>query len=265
MGARRPQCTEEDRLRARQYTVPRCVSAISEGLLEARSSVVPMSDSRERHEGAEQPQSDLYTTVVRIVAGGIGEGIDRLMRVSAELDDADVAPPGQLVGPIDADPTVMAFIGWTSELPRTIRSLGASTYRLAYPVVRLAAVAIDTTAVLAEATGVAPFIAGVTEPMRTAIHEERERLSDVGAAEYARGRVLATHAFEQSVDGIVSLLSDSEELGELVREQTLGVTGSAVQEIRETSAAADHLTEGLFRKLVRRPDRVLPPTPAGET
>ncbi|MGI9584775.1 MAG: hypothetical protein ACR2N7_04225, partial [Acidimicrobiia bacterium] len=105
----------------------------------------------------------------------------------------------------------------------------------------------------------------VTEPMRTAFAEESERLTAVGTAEYARGRVLATYAFEQSVGGIVGLLSESEELGELVREQTLGITGSAVQEIRETGAAADGLTENIFRKVLGRSSRQLPPAPAGET
>jgi hypothetical protein len=224
-----------------------------------------MTDSETPPEVVDQPRADLYTTLVRVVVGGIGEGIDRLLAVSAELDDADVAAPGELVGPITADPTMMAAIGWTSELPRTIRSLGESTYRFAYPFVRMVGVAGETTAFVAEATGIAPFLAGLTQPLRTALADERERLADVGAAEYARGRVLATYAFEQSVDGIVSLLSDSEELGELVREQTLGVTGSAVQEIRETSAAADRLTEGIFRRLVRRPDRALPPTPVRES
>ena len=67
------------------------------------------------------------------------------------------------------------------------------------------------------------------------------------------------YAFQESTDGIVGLLSNSEELGDLVREQTLGVTGSAVQEVRETGAAADGLTEGVFRRIFRRDDRPLPP------
>jgi hypothetical protein len=168
------------------------------------------------------PRADLYTTLVRVVSGGIGEGIDRLLQVSAELDEASVEPDGDLK-PFVADANVMA------------------------------------------ATGVASFVEGFTAPVREALAEERERLTAVGTAEYARGRVLAVHAFEQSVEGIVGLLSESEELGELVREQTLGVTGSAVQEIRETGAAADGLTEGIFRRIFRREDRPLPPKPSPRT
>ena len=220
-----------------------------------------MTTSDTPAEVVELPRRDLYSTLVRVLSGGIGEGIDRLMAVSAELDTDDVESSGGMVGPVTADPTMMALIGWASELPDTIRGLGESTYRMAYPVFRVTGVAVDTAAYVAETTGIASFVAGVTEPFRSAVAEERQRLADIGTAEYLRGRKLATFAFEQSIDGIVGLLSESEELGELVREQTLGVTGSAVQEIRETSAAADGLTEGLFRRLMRRPDRAVPPSP----
>ena len=160
---------------------------------------------------------------------------------------------------VKADPNVMALVGWVSELPHLAAGATASAQRMAYPLLRTIGVAIDTTAYLADVTGVAGFVAGLTEPTRTAIAEERERLTNVGTAEYARGRVLAVYAFQQSTDGIVSLLSDSEELAELVRDQTIGITGSAVQEVRETGAAADGLTEGIFRRILRRSDRPLPP------
>lgn len=115
---------------------------------------------------------------------------------------------------------------------------------------------------LPEATGLAPLISEITAPTRQAVAEELDRLSKVGTAEYARGRVLVVQAVERSVDGVVGYLGESEELGELVREQTLGVTGSAVREMRETGAAADALAEGVFRKLFGRSDRPLPPMPA---
>ncbi len=207
------------------------------------------------------PRADLYTTLVRVVSGGIGEGIDRLLQVSAELDDASVEPDGELK-PFVADRNVMAAIGWVSELPEMLSGLAVSASRMTYPVTRAAGVVIDTGAYVADATGVSAFVEGFMTPAREAIAEERDRLTAVGTAEYARGRVLAVYAFEQSVEGIVGLLSESEELGELVREQTLGVTGSAVQEIRETGAAADGLTEGIFRRIFRREDRPLPPKPS---
>lgn len=217
-----------------------------------------MTDANEMPESVRERQKDMYKTLVRVVSGGIGESLDRLMDVSARLDDLAVEPDA---GPmlVDADPNVMAAVGWLSELPELAVGVAESAKRMTYPVTRAAGVAIDTTAYVAELTGVAPFVAGITEPARTALAEEVERLTNVGTAEYARGRVLAVYAFQESTNGIVGLLSNSEELGELVREQTLGVTGSAVQEVRETGAAADGLTEGIFRKVFRRDDRPLPP------
>jgi hypothetical protein len=114
---------------------------------------------------------------------------------------------------------------------------------------------------VAESTGIGPFFAELSLPMREALVTEYERLIAVGTAEYARGRVLAVGTFTESVDGVVSYLSDSDEVKELVREQTLGVTGAAVLEIRETGAAADGLTEGIFRRDIHS----LSPKPEFET
>ena len=127
---------------------------------------------------------------------------------------------------------------------------------------QLFGVIFNTAAVVAEATGIAGVVSSLTEPTRQALAHELDRLSKVGAAEYTRGRVLSVQAFERSVDGVVGYLSESDELGELVREQTIGITGAAVHEIRETGAAADGLTEGILRRLLRRDSRPLPPLPA---
>ncbi|MDA2980080.1 MAG: hypothetical protein O3B42_10020 [Actinomycetota bacterium] len=206
-----------------------------------------------------------HQAVVRLIAGAIGEGIDRLMALSSALDDADADPESTQVVPLRADPTLMAVLGWVSELPEQVRSASRSASQVVYPVARAAGVVWDTGAYVARATGVTPFLQGFTEPFLTAMGEERERLTSVGTAEYARGRVLAVQVFEQSVDGIMGYIGESDELGELVREQTLGITGSAVREIRETGAAADGLTEGLFRKLLGKEKRPVPPMPVPQT
>ncbi len=204
---------------------------------------------------------DRHRMVVRLIAGGIGEGIDRLMAVSRKLDDADIDPASASTGPIHADPMTMALVGWMSELPQQIRNASRSTKTTLRPFLRLSGVVFDTGRVVAERIGVTSLIDDLTEPTRTAIAEEIQRLTDVGTAEYARGRVLAVEAFEQSVDGILGLVSDSEALDELVREQTIGITGSAVREMRETGAAADLLTERFFRRILGREPRALPPKP----
>lgn len=217
------------------------------------------------------PEVDVRTTVderhrvvVRLIAGGIGQGIDRLMAVARDLDDADSDPASTLPEPIHADPTLMAIVGWMSELPQQIRSVRDSSTRTLYPLTRASGVMWDTGRYLADRVGVTSFLDELTEPARTAWAEERERLVAVGTGEYARGRVLAAQAFERSVDGILGVVGDSDELEELVRDQTIGITGSAVREMRETGAAADLLTERFFRRILGREPRSVPPKPIGQ-
>jgi hypothetical protein len=221
-----------------------------------------MTDAMTERTPPQATGADRYRTIVRLVTGGIGEGIDRLMALSTALDEADVDPDSAETRPIHADPTLMAVVGWVSEIPLQMKSIADSTSRVTYPVNRAAEVAWDTAAFVAEATGVKAFVEGFTEPALLAWEKERERLASVGTAEYARGRVLAVEVFEQTVDGVMGYIGKSDELGELVREQTLGITGSAVREIRETGAAADGLTEGMFRRLLGRDARSVPPMPA---
>jgi hypothetical protein len=208
---------------------------------------------------------DLRETLIRLVAGGIGEGVDRLRELAAQLDSAEVDTAPESAGPYTTSPGTMAFLGMVYEAPDLVSRASTNVAAMLYPFTRIGEVAIDTGAYVAEATGLAPFLSGLTQPARDALAAEIERLSSVGTAEYARGRILATEVFTQSVDGIVGYLSESEEVGDLIREQTLGFAGGAVQEVRETGAAADGLTEGIFRRIFGREIAVLPPKPVFES
>jgi hypothetical protein len=209
-------------------------------------------------------KGDPYKSLVRIIAGGIGEGIDRLVAVSGSLDDVEIDSDSDAHGPFTTNPVVMAAVGFAYDFPEQVAGATAAAQRMLYPFTIIAKVAIDTGSVLAESTGVGPLVADLTLPTREALATEYERLVNVGTAEYARGRVLAVGTFTESIDGIIGYLGDSEEVGELVREQTMGVTGAAVLEIRETGAAADGLTEGIFRKIFRRDIQSVPPRPRFE-
>jgi hypothetical protein len=206
--------------------------------------------------------AEIHRTIVRIATGGIGEILDRVRALAAELEMADTDPESVSAVPLSTNHTAMVLVGWVTEWPEqfdTARSKLQETQ-----LSRLVGVMYNTGAAIAEATGIAGFVSSVTEPGRVALAEEIDRLAKVGTAEYARGRVLAVQAFEQSFDGVVAYMGDSEEVSELVRQQTLGITGTAVQEMRETGAAADGLTEGVFRKLLRRSVRTVPPMPDTE-
>lgn len=221
-----------------------------------------MPDIPEAAPAPELGDPELHKTIVRLVSGGIGEGIDRLKELAAELEFADQDPESVSVVPLTTNQAAMVLVGWLSEWPEQVDAMKTATADMAYPFGHLLGVVYDTGAALLEATGIAGLVSSLTEPSRVALAQELDRLANVGTAEYARGRVLSVHAFERSIDGIVGYLGASEEVGELVREQTLGITGAAVQEIRETGAAADGMTEGMFRRLLGREKRPLPPAPA---
>jgi hypothetical protein len=211
------------------------------------------------------PRGDPYKTLVRLIAGGIGEGIDRLMEVSATLDSAEVDTSPGATGPYTTNPIAMAAVGFAYDFPEQVASASATAARLLNPFTTVAKAALDAGGSVAEATGLGPFVTDLTAQTRQSVVTEYERLIAVGTAEYARGRVLAVDTFTDSIDGIVGYLGSSEEVGELVREQTLGVTGAAVLEVRETGAAADGLTEGVFRRIFRKDPQPLPPKPGFDT
>jgi hypothetical protein len=212
---------------------------------------------------ATQPiDAELHRTVVRVVTGGVGEILDRVRSLAMELETADADPDSVGTLALSTNHTAMVLVGWVSEWPEQVANARSSFENS--PVSRLVGVVYNTGAAVAEATGMAEFVSSVTEPTRVALAEEIDRLANVGTAEYARGRVLAVHAFERSFDGVVGYMGDSEEVSELVREQTLGITGTAVQEMRETGAAADGLSEGVFRKLFGRSVRTVPPLSGSE-
>ena len=206
--------------------------------------------------------AEIHRTIVRIAAGGVGELLDRVRALAAELESADTDPDSVETVPLTTNRSAMVLVGWVSEWPEQMNAMRSSLEKSS--LARLGDVVYNTGAVIAEATGLADFVSAVTEPSRVALADEIDRLAKVGTAEYARGRVLAVQAFEESFDAIVAYMGDSEEVAELVRQQTLGITGSAVQEIRETGAAADGLTEGLIHKLFGRGIRSLPPMPETE-
>lgn len=223
-----------------------------------------MSDAPDTSPPPQPADPELHKTLVRIVSGGIGEGIDRLKTLAGELEAADRDPESVSAVPLTTNQAAMVLVGWLSEWPEQVNALKTSAREMTYPVSWLFRVMYDTGAAIAQVTGVAGLVSAMTEPTRAALAEELDRLMNVGTAEYARGRVLSVQAFERSIDGIIGYLGDSDEVGELVREQTLGITGAAVQEIRETGAAADGLTEGVFRRLLGRGQRSLPPKPVVE-
>lgn len=193
-----------------------------------------------------------YAAVVRLLAGAIGFGLEQLQRIEGELADRDVV----LEAPaLEADwgTAGALFVGFVADLPDRVTRSADTLSRAAAPV-RSAAEPVGR---LLSRTA----LGAVMSELRGTFAAEGERLAAIGRSEYLRGRVVAESVAGQGVDAVVEYLGDSDAVDDFVHEQAFGVGRGAVQEVRETGAAADGLSEAMFRRLLRREPRRLPPEP----
>lgn len=102
---------------------------------------------------------------------------------------------------------------------------------------------------------------GLPTPVRAIVDE----LSDLGTKEEAQSIALAHTAFSDAVERVFAALSESPELGDLIREQTASFGRDAVDELRDVALRADQMTEAALRRLVRKtprePDELAPVAP----
>ena len=201
---------------------------------------------------------DAYGAVVRLVAGGAGYGLDQLKQLEQNLEPSDSAETGEVHA--DWGSAAALVVGFVADLPdrlergrSSLESVSAPLGSLGRPLWRVVSV-----------TALGRVVEGSIEATRDIVDAEVRRLVELGRIEYANGRVLASAVLNEGIDAMLDAVSDSDSLSALVREQTMGVTGGAVREVRETGAAADGLTEEIFRRLLRRPRRAFPPRPATE-
>jgi len=200
---------------------------------------------------AAAPTSDPYRSLVRLIAGGVSIGADRIQ----ELDTVSSnAVPSDEEFRSDWESVLAAFVGIAAEAPERVAGALGTARQLAAPVGAIAkpvASAMATT-----------FVGRVVASLGESAAGEAGRLAALGRTEIGRGRELATAIYGETVDSLIGDLSGRDALDELVADQAMGVTRGAVQEVRETGAAADWLTESIFRGVFRRPRRPVPPRPA---
>jgi hypothetical protein len=80
-----------------------------------------------------------------------------------------------------------------------------------------------------------------------------------GEAEETLGRFVARIGTQEIVDEFINHLAANDELKDLVKEQSLGLAGGAVEQVRERSFSADTLVERIARAVTRRNPRMDPP------
>lgn len=197
-----------------------------------------------------------YATGVRFAAGVAGVVADRAREVAAAQGSREPrAEPD-----VEAQPPVPGTVlfGFAADLPNRLG--------------RVTATVAESTGLVREVTGygwrlvsaspIGWLVATPVDAVRHRLDAESDRLAAIGQSEVVQGKALVETAMDTSIDIVLDNISESEALNDLIREKAAGITGAAIQEVRETGAAADHITDTAIRRLLRRPPRPLPPKPA---
>ena len=203
---------------------------------------------------------DPYRSLLRLAGGALSIAAERVRELEERVGGEDGDEPGDggadRFRP-DMESLVALAMGLASEAPARVAAAVEGTGRIATPFLRIGRPLFDVVSDTA--------VGRVAGSFSTMTLEEAGRLAALGRAEIRRGRRLVGEVYDTSVDAVLEHLAASETLDDLVADQALGVTRGAVQEVRETSAAADWLTESIFRRVVGRSRRPIPPKPAGAT
>jgi hypothetical protein len=207
---------------------------------------------------------DAYRSLVRLLVGGAVEGSAELTR---RLDEWETrireGGPLPALTPEEETPTDLAryaLVGMAFD--------GAEYLRERFPVWQAM---VEKTARMSGKVA-SPFVRNrftgfVGRWWDTAVESGEknvQRWIDIGRAEEPRSRALARSGVEDVINDIVSFLAANPEVAELVQQQSVGLAGEVVEEVRAKTVSADVLAETLVRRLLRRPPRGEFPAPSPE-
>lgn len=200
-----------------------------------------------------------YSSVVRLAAGVVGVIADRAQEAAnaAPVGDPEDSPSVVERVPQQHVPGEVVF-GFAADLPdrfeRMATSVGVNT-----GVVRGV---VDYGWRLTAGSPIGWLISKPVDAVLGLVDAESDRLTQIGRAEVSHGKVLVEGLVDTTIDGVLDNVAESDALEEMIRDQAFGITDSAIQEVRETGAAADNLTDSAIRRILRRSPRGLPPRPA---
>ena len=87
-------------------------------------------------------------------------------------------------------------------------------------------------------------------------------LIERGRREDPATRRLARQALDQTIEELIDFLAENEEITDLIQQQSIGMAGEVVEDMRTRTVAADNVLERFARNFLRRdPREVLPPPP----
>jgi hypothetical protein len=207
---------------------------------------------------------DAYRSLVRLLVGGAVEGSAELTR---RLDDwetrLNVAKPLPALTREEETPVDLAryaLVGAAFD--------GAEFLREQFPVWQAM---VEKTAQLS-GKAARPFVRNrftgfVGRWWDSAVgtgEKNFQRWIEIGRAEEPRSRALARTGVQDVINDIVSYLAENPEVADLVQQQSVGLAGEVVEEVRAKTVSADVLAENLVRKLLRRPARADFPAPPAD-
>lgn len=82
-----------------------------------------------------------------------------------------------------------------------------------------------------------------------------DRWAQLGRTEARYSRTFTESAIQGTFDRSMDELSQAPQIQDLVTQQTTSMAGEMINEVRARSVSADTLTEGIVRRLLRRPSR----------
>jgi hypothetical protein len=195
-----------------------------------------------------------YHSLVRFTAGIVGVAVDRVQnagdKAAARAEGAALADDGE---PVFGD----VIFGFAADLPdrfERVTTTVASSGGLVRDIV-----AFGWRVTMASPVGW--VLSKPVEAVRDVVDTESERLAAIGRYESARGKTLFEGFVDETINVVLDNVSESEALNDLIRDQALGMTDAVIEEVRESGAAADTLTDRIVRRLLRRDPRPLPPMP----
>jgi hypothetical protein len=215
--------------------------------------------------GAPAPRGfDAPSALLRLVVGGTVEGatllIERLRVWEAQAITRLRASEPAVAAPVE-DRLRYALIGllFVLEHQASIRASALIQTTMQQPG-ELARVLNHLTTV--------PVVRLLAKPVKQALdstnhslEDELERWIRIGRLEERQGRAIARIATSELVDEVLNQLSDNPALTDLMQQQSVGLAGSVIRDVRQTATSADDRIEQMARRLLRSPTHNTPPNP----
>lgn len=216
-----------------------------------------------------QPEFDTAEAVTRVLIGLAIEGQRELIRrleAWEEIAHSAQDPLAVESNDIAASELRYALIGYLLEAQAQARR-GANkllelvdvSSRLAITTINLMIVTVSPASKrLIQSRYVQPRYDAATSRFDYLVargERELRRWQARGQLEDMPSRAMARHAVLDSIDEFIDYLSKNEQIAQLVQEQSVGLAGEVVTEVREYSVSADNALESIVRRLLRRPPR----------